>query len=573
MADNYIPQIDYTSRDYSSIREDLVDLIQYFAPEWTNRDPADFGMTILEAVAFMGDNLHYYIDRAANEGFITTASQRDNVLQLARLLGYQATDNTASTVTLTFQNSTASAITVPALTQVATSNIVSSSSQQIIFETNSAVTVPAKASGGTITVKATQGVTVGVNPVEIIGTSTGEVNQVFQLAKSPVIDGSVKITVGAVTYTQVPYLIDYNNSDPVFSTYTNSENTTFVVFGDNISGRVPPVNSQITAVYRIGGGAIGNVGANTISYILTNGASGLTVKNQYIDASDSGAASGGADRESTDAIRVNAPSSVRSLDRAVATADYAALAVKGGASKAVAVSDVYTSVTIYMAPFGDKGVTSDGVTASTTFNNLKAVIDEFLVDKIPANTSVTYQPPSYVDTYITATITCLPQYKQSIIQANVTAALDTLFNIDNVVFADRITTSDVMSTINSIEGVAYVELEKMVRADEDITKVVDQKTLSAQGLATLRTTTTHGLKIGDIVKVTGVDNDFNGVYAVTTIPSTTTFTYTAIGTAVNATTVVGGAVTLLKVGAIVCDLNEIPQKKTWTLTLSGGITI
>ena len=570
MADNYIPQIDYTSRDYASIREDLIDLIQYFAPEWTNRDPADFGITILEAFAFMGDNLNYYLDRAANEGFITTASQRDNVLQLARLLGYQATDNTASTVTLTFQNSTTNAIVVPALTQVATSNVVSSTSQQVVFETNSAVTVPAKASGGTITVKATQGTTVSN---EKIGTSTGEVNQIFELAKSPVIDGSITLLVGSVAYTRVPYLIDYNNSDPVFSTYTNSENTTFVLFGDNISGRVPPVNAEIFATYRIGGGAVGNVGANVISYIITNGASGLTVKNQYIDANDSGAASGGADRESTDAIRVNAPSSLRSLDRAVSTADYAALAVKGGASKAVAVANVYTSVTVYMAPFGDKGVTGDGVTASTTFNNLKTAIGSYFIDKIPANTTVTFQPPSYVKTLLDATITCLPQYKQSIVQANVTAALDQLFNIDNVVFADRISTNDVSSAINSVEGVAYVELEKLTRLDEDITKVVDQKTLSAGGLATLRTTAVHGLKIGDTVKVTGIDADFNGVYVVTTIPSTTTFTYTAIGTTISATSVIGGGVTKLQVNEIICDLNEIPEKDTWTLTLSGGITI
>ena len=569
MADNYIPQIDYTSRDYASIREDLIDLIQYFAPEWTNRDPADFGITILEAFAFMGDNLHYYIDRAANEGFITTSSQRDNVLQLARLLGYQATDNTASKVTLTFQNSLTETITVPKLTKVATSNVVSSSSPQIIFETDAQVVVPAKGSGGTITVTATQGVTISN---EDVGVSTGEANQIFELDEGPVIDKSITIVVGSSTYQYVPYLIDYNNSDPVFTTYTNAENTTYILFGDNISGRIPPVNSQITATYRIGGGASGNVGANTISYIIEGGQSGLTVKNQYIDAEDIGAAVGGADRESTDAIRVNAPLSLRSLDRAVATADYAALSVKGGASKAVAVADVYTSVTVYAVPFGDKGVTSDGVTPSGTFNALKTILNTFLIDKIPANTSVTFQPASYVDVLIDASITCLPQYKQSKIQADVTAALDTLFDIDNVVFSDRISINDITSTINSIEGVAFVELEKLIRTDENITKVVDQKTLTS-GVATLRTTTVHGIKQGDTIKVTGIDNDFNGIFVVKEVPSTTTFTYVAIGTTITATAVVGGSVTVLKTTDIICDLNEIPEKDTWTLTLSGGITI
>ena len=157
MANNYIPQVDYTSRDYASIREDLIDLIPEYAPLWTNRDPSDFGMTILETFSYMGDILNYYIDKSANEAFISTASQRDNVLQLAKLLGYRPTQSTASTVTVTFTNTTASSITVPALTQVATSTISNASNNQIVFETNASVTV---APGSTNTLAlATQGTT------------------------------------------------------------------------------------------------------------------------------------------------------------------------------------------------------------------------------------------------------------------------------------------------------------------------------------------------------------------------------------------------------------------------------
>ena len=565
----YVPQIDYTSRDYTSIREDLVSLIPNFAPNWTNRDPADFGMTILEAFAYMGDQLHYYIDRAANESFISTASQRDSVLQLARLLGYQATNNTASRVTVTFQNSTASPIVVPALTQVATTNVTSSTSQQIIFETATSVTVPAT---GSITVTANQGVTI---PNEVIGTSNGESSQVFKLSKTPVIENSVRLTVNGISYTQVPYLIDYQNYDPVFSTYTNAQGVTYVVFGDNVSGRIPPVNAQITATYRIGGGTSGNVGVNTIKFILTNGVSGLSVLNQYISASDSGAASGGGDFESTDAIRVNAPLSLRTLERAVSLSDYANLCIKGGAAKAVAIADVYTSVTVYFAPFGDKGVTGDGVTPSNVFNNTVTSLRAYLNNKIPANTTITFQPPSYVNAFIDADITVLPQYKQSLVLSEVTAKLDTLFQFDNVIFADRVTINDITSAINSVPGVAFVEPTKIVRSDADITRVVDQKTL-ASGVATLRTTAAHGLKIGDTVKVTGVDNDFNGVFVVTTIPTTTTFTYACSGTTISATAVVGGAATKLTVTDIICELNEIPQKPTsytWGLTVTGGITV
>ena len=158
---NYIPQVDYTSRDYSAIRRDLINLIQFYNPAWTNRDASDFGMTLIELFSYLGDILNYYVDRSANEAFITTASQRDSVLQIAKLLSYIPTDSTAATVTLTFQNSTASPITVPAKTKVTTTNVTSSTSVAVIFETDSAVTVPAKSAGvnGSATVTATQGET------------------------------------------------------------------------------------------------------------------------------------------------------------------------------------------------------------------------------------------------------------------------------------------------------------------------------------------------------------------------------------------------------------------------------
>lgn len=569
MANNYIPQVDYTSRDYASIREDLIDLIPEYAPLWTNRDPADFGITILETFSYMGDILNYYIDKSANEAFISTASQRDNVLQLAKLLGYKPTESTASTVTATFSNNTASPITVPALTQIATSTVASASSNQIVFETLTAVTVPA---GNTsTTVKATQGVTVSG---EEIGQSDGTVNQTFQLSGSPVITGSISLLVGSINYTEVPYLIDYNSYDPVFSTYTNAAGTTFVIFGDNISGRVPPNNAQIYATYRVGGGAEGNVAVNTIKYILTNAASGLSVLNKYVSGTDDGSALGGADPESTDSIRVNAPLSVRSLNRAVSLSDYSALVVQvSGVAKAIAIADVYSSVTVFFAPYGDKGVQVDGVTPSDIFNTLKTTVQNYLVDKIPANTTVTFQPPSYVPVLINASITCLPQYKQSLVEADVNSILAELFAFDNVAFADRVSLQDVLAAISSVAGVSYTQISKLVREDQDITKAITNKALTSN-VATITVPTGHGFSVGQTVKVTDVDTTFDGTYVVTAT-NTTTISYVCIAGNVSSTVVAGTAnVTALTVADIICQTDEIPETNYKTkikLTLTGGI--
>ena len=569
MANNYIPQVDYTSRDYASIREDLIDLIPEYAPLWTNRDPADFGMTILETFSYMGDILNYYIDKSANEAFISTASQRENVLQLARLLGYKPTESTASTVTVTFSNTSASSITVPALTQVATSTVANASTNQIIFETVSAVTVP---SGSTSTIAtAVQGVTV---TSELIGVSNGQVNQTFQLADAPVISGSISLLVGSINYSEVQYLIDFNGYDPVFSTYTNASGTTFIVFGDNISGRVPPNNAEIYATYRVGGGAEGNVATNTIRFVLTNAASGLSVLNKFVSGSDDGSASGGADPESTDSIRINAPLSVRSLNRAVSLSDYSSLVVQvSGVAKAIAIADVYSSVTVFFAPYGDKGIQIDGVTPSTVFNTLKATVQEYLVDKIPANTTVTFQPPSYVPVLIDAAVTCLPQYKQSLVEADVNSIISELLAFDNVAFADRITLQDVLAAISSVQGVAYAQITRLVREDQNITKTVTNKVL-ASNVATLTVGSSHGFSVGQTIKVTNVDTTFNGTYVVTATASTT-ISYVCVATNVTSTAVTGtAAATALIVADIICTTNEIPETNYETdvdLTLTGGI--
>jgi len=565
MTDKYVPQVDYTSRDYASIRDDLIALIPYYAPNWTNRDPADSGMNFVELFSYMGDELNNYIDKSANEAFIGTASQRDSVLQIAKLLGYNPVENTASTVTLTFYNSTAGTITVPAGTQVATTAVSTSGSSQVIFETNSAVTVPAQVGStkGSITVAATQGVTV-FN--EVIGTSTGQLNQVYRLSQTSVINNSVSITVGGTVYTQVPYLIDYNGYDAVFSVYTNASNVSYIIFGDSISGRVPPNSAVIYATYRVGGGTIGNIAASTIKTILTNNQVGLSVLNGT-------SATGGTAAESTDSIRASAPLSLRSLNRAVSLSDYAALVKAAGVAKASAVADVYTSVTVFFVPVGDPGVLVDNVTPSTPFNNKIPSIRTYLTDKLPANTTVTFQPPYYAGVDLIAQVTILPKYNQINVQSGVNQAVGLLFYLDNVSFQDTIYLSDVFTAINSVDGVASAKILKLVRDDQDQTFSINNKALTSN-VATITTSASHNITVGQTILVSGVgtgNGDFDGTFVVTAVGSTT-ISYVNVYTNVSSTAVSPvGSVTVLNIKDIKCGPNEIPSLKSSSITYSGGI--
>jgi hypothetical protein len=98
--------IDYTSRDYYALRDALIRRVQErTGGKWAGNDPSDFGVALVETFAYMGDLINYYIDRIANESYLGTATQRQNVLNLASMLGYTAGGYTSATVNVTLTNS------------------------------------------------------------------------------------------------------------------------------------------------------------------------------------------------------------------------------------------------------------------------------------------------------------------------------------------------------------------------------------------------------------------------------------------------------------------------------------
>ncbi len=86
------PQIDYMARDYASFRRLVTDRLSAVVPDWNERNPADLGVAIIEAMAYVGDYLSYYQDAVATEAYLGTARRRESIRRHARLLDYQIHD-------------------------------------------------------------------------------------------------------------------------------------------------------------------------------------------------------------------------------------------------------------------------------------------------------------------------------------------------------------------------------------------------------------------------------------------------------------------------------------------------
>ena len=82
--------IKYTSRDFTTIKEDLVDHAKRFYPDnYKDFTTPSFGSMILDSVAYVGDLLSYYVDYGVNESFLDTSVEFNNIRKHARALGYQ----------------------------------------------------------------------------------------------------------------------------------------------------------------------------------------------------------------------------------------------------------------------------------------------------------------------------------------------------------------------------------------------------------------------------------------------------------------------------------------------------
>jgi hypothetical protein len=81
--------IKYTSRDFDSIKEELVKYAKrYYPNSYNDFTKASFGSMMFDMVAYVGDSLSYYVDYQANESFLDTSVEFANLRKHARSLGF-----------------------------------------------------------------------------------------------------------------------------------------------------------------------------------------------------------------------------------------------------------------------------------------------------------------------------------------------------------------------------------------------------------------------------------------------------------------------------------------------------
>ena len=320
--------IDYTSRDYDSIREAMIAKLKEKIPEYTDTSETDMGIVLLECLAVGADIVSFYQDTQANETMLATCEQRKSALNWCNMLGYTPQHTTPARVYQVFELQSTSTITtiIPKGTVVKT--VPTETVSSIKFTTESDLEIPAgktgieqDSSGNYLyKVSAVQGTQVSN---EVLGTSTGAKNQSFLLSYYPVVFDSIVLQVKEddssvwTTWTRVDNFADSNYLSKDFVLGILNNNQAQINFGDGNTGKIPATyNNGIRVSYMCGGGTGGNVSANTLTLMHTQNA---LVKSTFNPES---VYQKGLDKESLDDIKVNAPAYNRTRWGALTVDDF-----------------------------------------------------------------------------------------------------------------------------------------------------------------------------------------------------------------------------------------------------------
>ena len=306
--------------DFDTVKADIINNFKS-RNEFTDYEFTGSGLNLLMDI--LSYNTHYYSlasNFLLNESYLDSALLRKNVVSLAKSLNYVPRSVKASftevTVTFTKQNASDSIIIIPA----GTAFIASAGNSTFTFYTVKDYVVQFDTLDN---VGSTKNVAVEIYE----GTWTtqrfvGEKNFTdftsYSLSRSDIDTSTMTVAVNGSQYQKIlpedETLFQITSTSRCYFLEENRNDTYSIIFGNGIAGKPILVNDEILVSYLSTSGEAAN-GISSFSISLA-GRADATITNV------SGPTAGGAQKESIQEIKDNAPKWFQAQYRAVTTNDY-----------------------------------------------------------------------------------------------------------------------------------------------------------------------------------------------------------------------------------------------------------
>lgn len=411
---------------------------------------------LLDAVAYEMSLVAFFMNANLRQMFLPTASTRESMFLLGKLVNYTLRGAIPSSVIVTFFISEPNALDIPidAGTQVQVPG-----NPPIIFETvNDFILL---AGNLAIDIPVVQGQTIE----ETIGVTSAlsSPGQTFTSSQPPLLS-TISLSIQNIPWTLVDNLFDAGPLDRVYTAKPNSESLAVFTFGNNIFGVIPPPSEPIIVTYRVGGGVIGNVVSNTITEVLsTIQDTGFNVIS--ISVININAATEGMNQETIEEARVNIPRFVRSMDRFVSREDFQSLpsvqnllsGANGSIFKSTATVQYLWAVhlvTIYILNSPPTGLLNPSVPTQALLDEVRLAVEQRTLETI----AISVLPATLIAVDIVGIVYFFGNFRQDIVSVNVNTSLNQLFDPTRRDIGDGMRLSDLYAAIDNSIGVDYVDL-------------------------------------------------------------------------------------------------------------------
>ena len=301
---------------------------------------------------------------------------------------------------------------------------------------------------------------------EVIGSGgASKPFQRFDLSASPMTftaaptangsKSSLSVSVTGIVWHEKDSMVNVESNERAFVSSIDNEQVTSVLFGDGKNGaRLPTGTENVVAEYRTGIGKSGNVKKEQISQLATRPLGVKGVVNPL-------PASGGADPETRERARRNLPLALVAFDRLVSVQDYEYFARSfagiGKASSRLLNDGERNIVHVTLAGIDDTPIDVN----SELIKSLKASLLKF---GDPSRT-VQLAARDHRLLAVGALIKTLPDYEWEAVERAVRRKLLFDFGFENREFGQGIYHSELVKTIQDMEGVAHVELDLFQAVD------------------------------------------------------------------------------------------------------------
>jgi hypothetical protein len=262
-------------------------------------------------------------------------------------------------------------------------------------------------------------------------------------------------------------LLESGGTDRDFVVEMDNNGGAHLRFGDGDLGEMPAAGMSFAATYRIGNGPSGNVGAETLTYIVF---SNNVVKGASLKPRNPFAAIGGTAPEPLAEIKLLAPHAFRSvLERAITPQDYATLAQRSPRLQRATAQFEWTG------SWYEAAVVVDPIGTEDPSHQLLDHVDDHLYRYRRVGYDLSVRHAQYVSLDLKLSVCVRSDYLRGHVEAALLNVFSSgqlangslgFFHPDNLTFGEGVYVSKIVAAAQAVTGVDSVTVKKLNRLFE-----------------------------------------------------------------------------------------------------------